>query len=119
MIVDIDQALRNMFEHTIAEMDDPRTVDELDVVGLEAFGILSLDGSIKNMRTAGIHNIRLEHVQYNSASLECDVDVILPGLTFAATNYDLSGRFGGLIPIFGNGPFDVQTKGTSIIAPWT
>lgn len=99
-----------MFEHKIATMEDPTIVPEIDVVDFEAFGLVSLDGSITDLQTSGIHNIRLEDIQYNAETMECVVDVILPDLSFAASGYDLSGRFGGIIPIFGKGPFTVVSN---------
>lgn len=101
-----------MVERKIAEMDDPLTMDTVEVDGFEAFGLVSLDGDMTNLRIRGIHNIVLQNIQLNTVTLEMPVDVIVPELIIDATQYDLAGRFGGLIPIFGKGSLEVTVKGT-------
>lgn len=110
-----------MFEQTLAEMDDPMTIESWEVDGLDAFGLVTLDGDIRNLRVGGHHNIVLQSIHMNINTLALDVDVIVPGMTFDATHYDLAGRFGGIIPIFGKGGFqlssrDVRVRGTATLA---
>lgn len=111
---DIDRALRNMFEQRIAEKDDPWTIDELEVEGFESMGLVSLDGLITKMRIVGVHKIKLEHISLNLDTLQSEIDVVIPSLTVSGAEYDLRGRFGGLIPIFGKGPFTA-----SVSSRWT
>lgn len=100
---DLDQALRNMVEQTIREMDDPMAIESLDVEDFEAFGLVTLNGVIQDLRIQGIHSIDFQRIQMDINTAQVSVDVLIPQLTFDATYYDLTGRFGALIPIFGNG----------------
>lgn len=105
----MNQALRNMFEHHINEMDDPMFMEVVEV-DAEAGGLVTLVGQIDNLRVEGIHAISLTNVYFNFMSMEIDFDVLVPRIFAQAGQYDLSGRFGGLIPIFGKGPFTVETS---------
>lgn len=100
-----------MFERKLSEMDDPKTLDVYHVDGFEAFGLVSLDGELRNLRLGGYHNIVFNNVQMNLNTLEVDIDVRIPSFTLQATYYDLRGRFGALVPIFGNGRCSASTTG--------
>lgn len=109
-----------MLLHKIAEMDDPKTTALLDVVDFHAFGLVSLDGIIQNLRTVGIHEIVVESAQMNANTLQMDVDILVPALHFDAPLYDLRGRFGALIPIFGKGRMsaNIQGEGLTLMNLW-
>lgn len=89
-------------------MDDPTRMDEMDVVDLEIFGLMTLDGILKGVEVAGIHNVRLQTVKFNANTLECELDITMPKISVKGQNYDLRGHWGGIIPVFGNGPFTAE-----------
>lgn len=109
--LDYNQAFRNWLEFRIGDMDDPRTTDHLDVVGFDAFGLVSLDGYLIGSRIAGIHKIRVEGATFTPSAREFTVDVLIPELNFDADHFNLRGRFGNLIPIFGQGKCAGQVMG--------
>lgn len=108
---DLNQAFRNMIQHRISELGDPMERDTLDIEGFEALGLVTLDGVITDLRVDGGSNIQLNVITLDEATLSGNVDILVPRLYATARNYDLRGRFGGLIPIFGNGGMTVEVQG--------
>ncbi|CRK91675.1 CLUMA_CG005324, isoform A [Clunio marinus] len=71
--------------------------------------LVDLDGQLRNFRIDGLDGFRINDVRLSLLTMRFVFDFIWPNVRFTGW-YNLNGRFGGLVPIFGQGNFVLEPR---------
>lgn len=71
--------------------------------------LVELDGELRNLRIEGMDGFIISDVRLSLLTMRFNYDFVWPSVR-ATGWYNLNGRFGGLIPIFGQGNFLVDPR---------
>lgn len=71
--------------------------------------LVELDGEMRNFRLDGLDGFIISDVRLSLLTMRFVFDFVWPQV-LATGWYNLNGRFGGLIPIFGQGNFRVDPR---------
>ncbi|XP_055713399.1 uncharacterized protein LOC129807853 [Phlebotomus papatasi] len=105
----LDEVVTRWLRGVIADFADPHFVDFRDVDGFD-FGnsLVTLDGYLRGVQIRGLNDIVVNRISLDWQNLRFDFDITVPHLSLSGNWYDLRGRFVGILPIFGHGPFTID-----------
>lgn len=69
---------------------------------------MTLDGYLRGVQIRGLNGIVVNRISLDWQNLRFDFDITVPHLSLSGNWYDLRGRFVGILPIFGHGPFTID-----------
>lgn len=71
--------------------------------------LVDLEGELRNLRIDGLDGFQIIEASLNLRTMRFTFDFNFPQILFTGW-YNLNGRFGGLIPIFGQGNFVIDPR---------
>lgn len=71
--------------------------------------LVDLEGELRNLRIDGLDGFQIINARLSLLTMRFTFDFLFPNIV-ATGWYNLNGRFGGLIPIFGQGNFRVDMR---------
>lgn len=75
--------------------------------------LVDLEGELRNVRVEGLDGFIINESRLSLLTMRFTFDFVWPQV-LATGWYNLNGRFGGLIPIFGNGNFRIDPRSKSM-----
>lgn len=75
--------------------------------------LVELEGELRNLRIDGLDGFQIIDASLNMRTMRFTYDFIFPSIMISGW-YNLNGRFGGLIPIFGQGNFMIDSRSERI-----
>jgi len=121
----IDDAIIDLLDTTVRQMIlegapdlglpvlDPFYLDHLDLdVNLDS--TIQLQGSLDGVEVRNLATFVVDNIKANILLLRLDFGLSVPELVVEGEHYSIDGNLGGLLPVYGEGRFDISVKGLSL-----
>ncbi|GFG38758.1 hypothetical protein Cfor_07052, partial [Coptotermes formosanus] len=121
----IDDAIINLLNTTVRDIIlngspdlgipplDPLKIDHLDL-DINLDGTAQLKGVLDGVEVRKIATFEVDLVSANLLLLRADFGISVPEIVAAGEHYSLDGNLGGLLPVYGEGPFAASVEGVNL-----